>query len=60
MLTIIGLKHCTTIQKAKKYLENQGLEFHEITDIRENLPSSENRCKPHDKGKQLKVRKARK
>lgn len=45
MLTIIGLKHCTTIQKAKKYLENQGLEFHEITDIRENLPSSENRCK---------------
>lgn len=41
MLTIFGLKHCTTTQKAKKYLESQGIEFHEIIDIRDNPPSPE-------------------
>lgn len=41
MLTIYGLQHCTTTQKAKKYLESKGLEFNEIIDIRDNPPSPE-------------------
>lgn len=41
MLTVYGLGHCTTTQKAIKYLENAGLEIKELIDIRDNPPSQE-------------------
>lgn len=41
MLTVYGLAHCTTTQKAIKYLEEAGLEIKELIDIRNQPPSEE-------------------
>lgn len=38
MLKIYGLNQCSTTQKVKSYLEDKGLEFGEIIDIRDNPP----------------------
>lgn len=38
MLKIYGLVQCTTSQKIKKYLEEQGLSFDDMIDIREQPP----------------------
>lgn len=40
MIELYGLKHCTTCQKAKNYLTQQGVAFSEI-DIRDNPPAAE-------------------
>ncbi|AMC00802.1 putative reductase [Aerococcus viridans] len=41
MLKIYGLKQCSTTQKVKKHLEEQGLTFGEIIDIRDQPPVAE-------------------
>lgn len=41
MLKIYGLKQCSTTQKVKKYLEDKGLTFGELIDIREQPPRAE-------------------
>lgn len=41
VLKIYGLKQCSTTQKVKKYLEDQGLVFGEIINIREQPPQAE-------------------
>lgn len=41
MLTVYGLAHCTTTQKAIKYLEAAGLEIKELIDIRDQPPSED-------------------
>ena len=41
MLTVYGLGHCTTTQKAIKYLANKGIQIKEQIDIRDNPPSKE-------------------
>lgn len=41
VLKIYGLKQCSTTQKVKKYLEDKGLTFDEIIDIREQPPRVE-------------------
>lgn len=41
MLTVYGLAHCTTTQKAVKYLEKKGAKIKELIDIRDNPPSKE-------------------
>lgn len=38
MLKIYGLKQCSTTNKVKKYLEDQGLTLGEIIDIRDQPP----------------------
>ena len=38
VLKIYGLKQCSTTQKVKKHLEDQGLTFGEIIDIRDQPP----------------------
>lgn len=41
LLKIYGLKQCSTTQKVKKHLEDQGLTFGEIIDIRDQPPVAE-------------------
>lgn len=41
MITAYGLSHCTTTQKAIKYLDAKGIEVKELIDIRDNPPSEE-------------------
>lgn len=41
VLKIYGLKQCSTTQKVKKYLEDKGLTFGEIIDIRDQPPVAE-------------------
>ncbi|XJS11644.1 Spx/MgsR family RNA polymerase-binding regulatory protein [Aerococcaceae bacterium WGS1372] len=41
MLTVYGLAHCTTTQKAIKTLEENGIKIKELIDIRETPPTKE-------------------